>query len=155
MASQIEKMNRMRRNILLGILIGTGIAFGWFMLPSFHLVENSFRSAEKAFIGGFIVWLSTLLIFGTIYLLYKRKLKKDPSLRAAVSDERVKLNWLRAYRFSFFITVSITIIWKWLETAFSPRLLMLTMRLPDGPQFVLYVAVISLIGSFLHYNREA
>jgi hypothetical protein len=91
----------------------------------------------------------------TRYWLYKKKLRKDPSLRAAVNDERIRLNWLKAHRFAFFAATGITIIWKYFESFFPyPDEALLGPSLPNGPFLVLYVAVISFIGSFLYYNRE-
>lgn len=155
MANIIEKMNRMRRNVLIGLLIGTVITFVLFMLPNLNLYKFSYRGAEKVTEGALTVWLLTLLIFGTIYWLYKKKLRNDPSLRAAVNDERIRLNRLKAYRFAFFSSVIITIIWKLCETYYAPKLLSQKMRLPDGPWLILFVAVISMVRSFLYYNKEA
>jgi len=111
MASQIEKMNKMRRNILLGVLIGVVIMFGWFMLPTFF-IKFRFRLFDTALKGAGITGLLILFIFGTRYWIYKNSLKKDSTLRAAVNDERIKLNWLKAYRFSFYIIICITIFLK-------------------------------------------
>ena len=43
MANEIEKMNRMRKNILRGVLIGSIIAFGVFMYPTFFFIFVSAR----------------------------------------------------------------------------------------------------------------
>lgn len=152
MEHKIEKMNKMRRNILLGVLIGTVITFGWFMLPSYKFIAIRYRNAETGFKGAMILWLLTLLIFGIRYLIYRKKLMKVSSLRTAVNDERVKLNWLRAYRLAFLIVIVITIYWKWYETGYFP---VKGMILPHPPWFIVFGAVISLVGSFLYYNREA
>ena len=166
MASEIEKMNNMRRNIVRGLLIGSVIAFGVFIYPWFFslFIGNKYqlpvpflldsRWDDRYLVGAFILWLLTLLVFMTRYWLYKKKLRKDPSLRAAVNDERVRLNWLKAYRFAFFTATGITIIWKWGPIFFSYDILMGKYHVPNGPFLVLYVALISLIGSFLYYNRE-
>ena len=156
MTSEIERMNNMRGNILRGVLVGSVIAFCIFMYPSiFSLFINiRYRWSYRYLVGAFILWLLVLLIFMTRYWLYKKKLKRDPSFRTAVNDERVKLNWLRAYRFTFFIATGITIVWKLFESSFSHELLMGKFHLPNGPFLILYVALISLIGSFLYYNRE-
>jgi hypothetical protein len=87
-------------------------------------------------------------------MLYKKKLKKDPALRVAVNDERVRVNWLRAYRFAFYTLIVITIFWKLAESSFSRALLMFKLILPDGPWLILFGAVLSLVSSFLYYNRE-
>jgi hypothetical protein len=149
---KIEKMNKMRRNILLCVLIGTVITFGWFMLPTFKFIGIRYRNAETGLKGTMILWLLTLLIFGVRYLIYRKRLMKVPSLRTAVNDERIKLNWLRAYRFAFLIVIVITIYWKWYESGYFP---VRGMILPHPPWFIVFGAVISLVGSFLYYNREA
>ncbi|MBL7129761.1 MAG: hypothetical protein ISS16_12380 [Ignavibacteria bacterium] len=151
MEYKIEKMNKMRRNILIGVLIGTVIAFGLLMLPTFF---SKYRFQLFVFKRALLLWLLTLIIFGVRYLIYRKKLMKAPSLRTAVNDERVKLNWLRAYRFALLIVVGITIFWKWYETSFFPEILRWKMMLPHGPWLIVFGAVISLIGSFLYYNRE-
>jgi hypothetical protein len=151
---RIEKMNRMRRNILLGVLIGTIIAFGLVMLPSFF-ARFRFRQFDILFKGALFLSLLTILAFAVRYLLYRRTLQKTPSLRTAVNDERVKLNWLRAYRFALLTVVIVTLFWKWYETGFFPDTLRWKMMLPQGPWVIVFGAIISLVGSFLLYNREA
>lgn len=157
MDSKIEKMNKMRKNILLGILIGTVIAFGLFMYPFINSIfdathrvlwPGSFPFAKVAL----VLWYLTILTFLARYLLYKKKLRMDISLRAAVNDERVKLNWLRAYRFAFIVVVSIILFWKWYETGFYPSYLRPG---PSPPWLIFFGAIISLVGAFLWYNREA
>lgn len=155
MEYKIEKMVRMRRNILLGVLIGTVFTFGWFMLPTFKFIDYRLRNAETAVKGALILWLLTLLIFGVRYWLYRKKLMKVPSLRAAVNDERVKLIWLRSYRFAFLVIIGITIFWKWYETSYFPEIWRRKMFLPHGPWLIVFGAILSLVGSFLFYNREA
>lgn len=153
MECKIEKMNKMRRNILLGVLIGTVITFTWFMLPTYKFITIRYRNVETALKGTMILWLLTLLIFGVRYLIYRKKLMKVPSLRTAVNDERVKLNWLRAYRFAFLIVIVITIFWKWYETGYFPD--KWRRGFPHPPWLIVFGAVIFLVGSFLYYNREA
>jgi hypothetical protein len=166
MANEIEKMNKMRKNILRGVLIGSVLAFGVFIYPSIFSLFIGYkyqlpypfllgsRWDDRYLVSAFILWFLTLLIFMTRYWLYKKKLRKDPSLRTGVNDERVKLNWLKAHRFAFFAATGITIIWKWGPIFFSYDILMGKYHLPNGPFLILYVALISFIGSFLYYNRE-
>lgn len=157
--SKIERLNMMRRNILLGVLAGTGIAFVLHIFPTFIPSSRprwgvSLHWTRSFFYGALLIWLLTLLIFIVLYMLYKKKLKKDPALRVAVNDERVRVNWLRAYRFAFYTLIVITIFWKLAESSFSRALLMFKLILPDGPWLILFGAVLSLVSSFLYYNRE-
>ncbi len=158
MAGQIEKMARMRRNILWGVLMGTIVAFCLDLFPTIYSIfhfNRKFIVKYSLFYGAVFLWFLTILIFLTRFWLYKKKLKKDPSLQTAVYDERVKWNWLKAYRVAFFVAVGLTILWKWVETFFAGELLKLRFTLPNGPFLVLWGAIISLVGSFLYNNREA
>jgi hypothetical protein len=156
MASKIEKMNRMRKNILLIVMIGSSIAFGAFLYPSayrlFHLNERP-RFDETPFLYALIIWLGAVLFFGVRYFLYKNALRKDPSLRKAVNDERVKSNWLKAYRFAFFAVVllqGVMLLIQFLEALIGPLYLLFP------PLYLtLFLAILTLVGAFLHYNREA
>lgn len=151
MEYKIEKMNRMRRNILLGVLFGTIIVFSWFLVPSFFGI---FRFRNFHFYA-LLLWILIFLIFGARYILYRKKLLKEPSLRAAVNDERIRLNWLRAYRFTYFVIIGIVIFWHWQGTSWAPDFFYKTIILPHGPWLIVFGAVISLVGSFLCYNRES
>jgi hypothetical protein len=80
-------------------------------------------------------------------------LRKDPSLRKAVNDERVKLNWLKAYRFAFFAVLffqGLLLVIQFVEAFFGPMYLLL-------PQIYLtiFLAILSFVGAFLYYSREA
>lgn len=156
MTSKIEKMNRMRRNILFIVIIGSSVAFAAFLYPSvyrfFHLNERP-RFDDSLFLYSLILWLGAILFFSVKYFLYKNTLKKDPTLMEAVNDERVRLNWLKAYRFAFFAVVlfqAVLLLIQFLEALVGPMYLLM-------PQLylTLFLAILSLAGAFLHYNREA
>lgn len=160
MVGQIEKMNRMRNNILSNILIGTVIAFCLNIYPTFYTIIHPFRRftwtwKNHLFYGAVYLWFLTLLIFIIRYWLYKKKLKKDLTLPSAVNDERVKQIRLKAYRFAFFVAVGLTIIWKSREIFFSNWLMNPRFSLPNGPFLVLWGAIMSFVGSFLYFNRRA
>jgi len=156
MTGRIEKMNRMRRNILLIVFIGSLAAFGMFLYPSFynllHFQERP-RFFSTLFLAALIVWLIALAFFTVRYLLYKNILRKDPSLRAAVNDERVKLNWLRSYRFAFYAVVffqGLLLLIQFAEALIGPMYLLLPKL-----YLTIFLAFLSLVGAFLYYNREA
>lgn len=163
MQNQIEKMNRMRRNIFLGLLVGTTAVL---VLPLIIHILARFSAKLKYYklkyqteyvLGIFLFFLLTLILFTLRYLFYKKKLLKNPALRTAVNDERIKLNWLRAFRFAFFVLVGITIFWKWQESGFFPERWLwklLRFHLPHGPWLVLWGSIIALSGAFLYYSRE-
>jgi hypothetical protein len=156
MASKIEKMNRMRRNILFIVFTGSLIAFGAFMYPSvyriFHFNERP-RFDVSPLLGALILWVSTIVFFTIRYLLYKNTLRKDPSLRKAVNDERIKLNWLKAYRFAFFAVVlfqGLMLLIQFVEALAGPMYFLL-----PNLYLTIFLATLSLVGAFLYYNREA
>jgi len=158
--NKVERLSRMRRNILLGVLAGTGIAFVLLLYP---LIVPSGRYlwwpagsglSFPFYYWAFFVWLLTLVVFVILYLLYKDKLRKDPALRAAVDDERVRINWLKAYRFAFYTLVVITVLMKLAESAAARAVLRGSFPLPGETWFLLSGAVLSLVSSFLYYNRE-
>ncbi len=181
MATKIEKMNKIRKNIIRGIFLATTIAFVWFMSP--HIakgwVESTFYSSSRALERAGIFWILSLLIFGVISLLYKKKLRNDLFLYDAVNDDRIKLGWLKAYRFAFIVAFLASIFWqyyyslwtRWRFSEYSSQLdrsdyhslqeqlkfiwrITKIIRPPNGPFFVLYIAALSLFGAFLFFNRE-
>ena len=227
MVYSIQKMNKMRRRILWGILLGTIIAFAIFMYPSlasiylrirarwFYLVFSAavislsgfilfalfrsiaasrktrkppvLRAGEKTsavftvislidlfllvhiIIGklfgyagwsyiylnvGLVSWFVLCFIILALYGRYRMILKRDPEIRSAVNDERIRYHWLRAYRTSFFALIGVALIWKLSEMSFSSDLLFGRLQLPDGPWLIFFFALISPIASFLLYNRE-
>lgn len=157
MITIIEKMNRIRKNIVRGIFIASVLAFIWYILPylGLGLVKYSFNRAYKALEISALFWLFSLLASGVISLLFKRKLKKSPDLYDAVYDDRVKLSWLKAYRIGFIVAFISSICWKCYETFNAENLLTMKAHLPNGPFFVLYIAVMALVGSFLFISRES
>ena len=156
MASKIEKMNKMRRNILFIVFIGSLIAFSAFMYPSIYRLlhfRESPRFDASPLLGALILWICTIVFFTFRYLVYKNTLRKDPSLRNAVNDERVKLNWFKAYRFAFFTVVFFECLIfgiKIFVGFVGPLFLIFT-----HPYLYKYIAILSLVGAFLYFNREA
>ena len=156
MGANIEKMNSIRKNVIRGIFIASVLAFLWFILPflGLGLVRYSYQRAVRAFEISAIFWLISMLVFGAINLFLKRKLNKA-TLYDAVYDDRVKLSWLKAYRIAFFVAFISSICWKFYDYLTIEKQLTLEAHLPpNGPFFILYLAVISLVGAFLYFSRE-
>lgn len=157
MANEIEKMSKMRSYIVRGLFFGSLVAFGVFMWPTYYSifgVSKPYIQMYRFFEWGLLALAATILIFAIVYWLYKKKLKKDLALRAAVNDERVRRNWLKSYRFAFYMIITVTIVWKFYEififNVAGPRRLML----PHNPWLTLFVATLSVTGAFLYLNRE-
>jgi len=161
MNSKIEKMNKMRRIVLKGMLAGwITLGIYLFHIPLLSLMRISSRKIavytndvrpflEASWIVGFVV----LAVYIVIFLVYKIRLLKDSSVRSAVNDERVKLNWLRSYRIAFFTLLGITIFWKWFETGLGTNFLHMKIRLVEPPWIIWFSSILALIVSFLHYDR--
>jgi hypothetical protein len=105
---------------------------------------------------GILSWLVICAVMAVAFGIHKRKLAKDPSLRRAVNDERVRTNWLRAYRFGFFAICGASAASKLAEILLGGRTVMSRrILLPPEPYLILFSALIALLGAFLAYNREA
>jgi hypothetical protein len=104
---------------------------------------------------GLILWLSVCAVMLAVFRLNNNRLKKDPRLLHAVNDERIRENWLKAYRIGFFVICGLTFAWKWADSSYSYEQMFRRLRLPEGPWLIFFGAVISLLGAFLYYNREA
>lgn len=172
MTTEIEKLNKRRKNIVKGTFVTTLIAFIWFMLPNIRtgLIENSYQSSYTALIGAGLFWIFSLLIFGVLYIVYKNKLRSVPSLYAAVNDDRIKMAWLKSYRIAFFAAFFTSVLWRILTPPIYSSLfgtssfrkfiwiwmmkIIKIVRLPNGPFLVLYIAVLCLFASFLFFSRE-
>ncbi|HBL25189.1 MAG TPA: hypothetical protein DDZ40_13910 [Deltaproteobacteria bacterium] len=161
--NKIDRMNRFRKNLLRGFLWGFGLWTAlqviWTGIAFNRLIPQA--SPIFAIISRFIqfgVYASILvtLFFFLRFWRYKRSLRKDPEVRAALDDERVRLSWFKAYRFAF-LTVVVVYIILFLNEAF-PQIAFhkhgLILPQETQTQLTLLVAVLSCVGAFLHYSRE-
>jgi hypothetical protein len=156
--NKIDRLSRMRKTILWGVLAGALIAFALLLYPMVssagrHLRLSVGNISYPYYYLAFLIWLLTLAVFVVVFMLYKKKLRKNPELSLAINDERVKLNWLKAYRFGFYAVIGVVVLWKAANIALDPYLLG-RVGLPDASWFVLSAGVLSLISSFLYYNRD-
>lgn len=162
MKSKIEKMNRMRKIILICFLIGWGTMCIWIMKQTIISLQFVWwdalpfiRRIQPYLKGLWILGVIILSIYIIIYMAYKIKIKKDPFVDTAVNDERVRLNWLRAFRIAFYALIGIIIFWKWYETSYVPDVLHKKILIVHGPWLIWFGSIFALVGSFLYYNREA
>jgi hypothetical protein len=155
----IEKLSRMRRRILWIVLAGTAAATALLLSP---IVLPGLRtrwldldkSPDPIWYGAFVIWALTVAVFAATFVLYKRKLRKDPGSKAAVDDERVRTDWLRAYRIAFLTVIGLAVALKLFDVIYAFRLVR-AFLLPDRTWLILAGAVLSLVGSFLYFSREA
>jgi len=161
MKSKIENMNKMRRIILKGMIAGW-TTLGIYL---FHRTLLSVLRLTSRKLSGLIndirpfleaIWIlgiAVLAIYIVIYFIYKLRLLNDSSVRSAVNDERVKLNWLRSYRNAFFTLLGITIFWKWYETGLGTNFLHWKIRLVNPSWIIWFASILVLLLSFLHFDR--
>jgi len=168
MINSIETIDRRRKRLIVSLLAGFGIWYGFLLVPNIYEAIYLFRYGRSPrphifpFIEkiGIYFYLAGVLMFIVlavcllIWLLYKKDLKKDPALRAALNDELVKQDWLKAYRFSFFCTMALLVLLllrRILDSYMMGRLAMIESL---NIHLLLYTAVMSCLGSFLYFNRE-
>jgi hypothetical protein len=159
--NQIERMYRFRKNLLKGILCASGIWAGLLVIWILFVINKSARAATAApwmrlIPGAVMVSALVVLFFLLKYSRYKWTLRKDPALRSAIDDERVKQSWLRAYRFGFYSIIVLHVLFI-LNGSFSPLAFGRPgVGLPGFAEYplTLLVAVLSCLGSFLHSSRE-
>ncbi len=81
-------------------------------------------------------------------ILLHKAVRQDPSLRQVLQDEREKFNWLRSYRVAFFFLIFIHFATQLPSFLYPPY------WVSYQEEITLSAAVISLVGTFLIFNRE-
>ncbi len=142
--TQIEKIYRMRRNVLILAFACSVLLFGLF-IPPLPLTGYQIMKIIVVLTG------LLLLIFFIRFMLLKLATRKDPSLHDAVDDERVKTSWLRAYRTAFYVIVGIHIVWRLVETPFG---LLYKLGFPQPVWFATSAGLMTLFGMALYFTRE-
>jgi hypothetical protein len=103
-----------------------------------------------------LVSVVLVLFFLLKYWRFTWTLRKDPALRSAIDDERVSQSWFKAYRFAFFSIVVLHVLLLLNGSVFQVAFHIRGINLPGFAEYplTLLVAVVSCLGSFLHYSRE-
>lgn len=175
MDGRIELMDRRRRTLLTWLFWGLG---GWSVLLLTYLAIDIaisashshgadygiIKSVKQFFLYGGLGVAAVFLLFLARWWLYKKSLQKDPALRAAVNDELVQQSWLKAFRFAFFCLIAVFVLHIFATPLhiFAARyyyrgnlgMVMALESIFASAHFYLFVAVMSCIGSFLHFSRE-
>jgi hypothetical protein len=146
--TQIEKIYRMRRNVLILAFVCSALLFALFV-PPLPLKSYQYQILKMgvAILSGIL-----LLIFFVRFMLFKQSTRKDPSLLDAVDDERVKTSWLRAYRTAFYVIVGVHIVWRLIEPLFPG--LLFKLGFPSAPWFATSAGLMTLFGMALYFTRE-
>jgi len=133
-------------------IIWTGIAFNGLVSQTSNVFEII------SYFIQFAVYVSILIVlfFLLKYWRYKWSLRKDPQIRSALNDERLRLSWFKAYRFAFFTVVIVYVLFFLNESIPIIIFHKQVVSIPQDTQtqLTLLLAVLSCVGAFLHYSRE-
>jgi len=150
--NKTEKIYRMRRNVLIVAFVCSILLFCLFSLPgllaggeAWHFIQ---RLPFPFFTTVGVMAALLLLILLTRYLLFKASTLKDPALRPAVDDERVRQNWLKAYRTAFYTMVGIHVAFLFLVYQFYE------LGLPHVGWFSATAGLMTFFGTALYCTRE-
>lgn len=140
----IEKYDKSRMKILIGIAIGWGMYYGIFILND--LIHSSVIIATLNLIG--MMGLA-LYMYGLIKMIQiKRLVKKDPQLHNALNNELIILNRRKAYAVGFWtMLISVSIGLLFVGYINIPAKLIL--------ELILFVGIMALIISFIILNKRA
>jgi hypothetical protein len=149
--------------LLMGFWIFSGLALAFLRTKrklDFHgqgwkRYFDFFNSIQPVLKISIIVALAFFGISLAVWLLYKRKLARNPAIDTAVRDERVRLIWLLAFRKAILAVIALQFI-LWILQDLSPFFL--------GRYFVkedmyfhltLFVLVVTSLGIFLALDRRS
>lgn len=150
--NKVEKIYRMRRNVLVVAFVCSILLFLWFNLPGLLSRGKPWHFFDRLPVPFFptsgTIAALLLLILIVRYLLFKASTLKDPALRPAVDDERVRQNWLKAYRTAFYTMVGIHVAYLFLVYKFFE------LGLPHAAWFSSTTGLMTFFGAALYYTRE-
>lgn len=133
MTTQIETFDRDRRRYRSGLLIGSFVFLvAWF---GYIIVRIAPQSMELFHTIVLVVLIGSLVIqayFGLRSTLLERKIRQDAQLNAALNNELIQLNELKAWRAAFFAVLGfivITAIFSFFVEIDDLMLVLLTMLL--------------------------
>jgi len=173
MRNIVERMDRLRTLYLRIFVFAFGLLMSFWILIG--LATVFLRSMTKPYSQGKgwklyydfirsiqpIIKISVfiaLVVFGislTLWLLYKRKLARDPAIDTAVRDERVRFIWLLACRKAILAVIALQFL-LWILQDLSPFLLGLYLVKEDLYFYLtLFVVVITSFGTFLALDRKS
>lgn len=146
--SSIEKIYQMRRNLLVYSFLCSLVLFVLFGYPkSLWPVTNRFPGKPFFEIAGAIFFLLLLILLAR-YVSFRTSTLKDPALRKAVDDERIRLQWLRAYRAAFYVIVGIHLLYIFLANQ------LFEMGFPHVAWLSFTAGVSTFFGAAIFYTRE-
>ncbi len=152
MMNKIEKIYRRRKQLLICALVCSFILFlALSFWPSLliHLRLSGDWVLGTLKISGVLAIVLLLFLF-TRYVLFRAATLKDPALRKAVDDERIRRSWLKAYRAAFFVMVGIHVLF--LLPFIGPAIM--GIGIPQAPWVSSTTGLMTLFGAAVLFSRE-
>lgn len=142
-ARRIEKYDKTRTNMLIGVALGITFFF------SSNIFEEYFQGAIMEGVLTFIeIAGSCILLFCVLRLVHiKLLIRKNPALKAALKNEWI-LNNLQKARAQAFFFVFFSLIMSYFINLHSSVPALLLMKI------CILVAILSVLISFVFFNRE-
>jgi hypothetical protein len=175
MINIVERMDRLRTQFLKAFVITFGSIIGFWIIfelllalmrpknisslgssrPIWERYINFLYSVELALKICLFAGLVVLGISLVGWLLYKRKLARNPAINTAVRDERVRLIWLLAFRRTVAAVITLQLI-LWILQNLTPFFMVRSPITPHLDFFLtLFVLVLTSLGTFLSLDRRA
>ena len=147
---KIENVYRTRRRVLYGAFFFSILSSLFILSPYFFSwLMNDINNKQSARISFF--WIGgtiTFLIFLSLIIRYfhlRISMMKNTSLIQAVDDERIRISWLKAFRFTFYLMVSIQCI---------QLSHLIDIGYPLIQWLVMALGLPALFGAALYFSRE-
>jgi hypothetical protein len=111
MTTQIEIFDRDRRRYRVGLLIGSSIfLLAWFGYIVVRISPGSIELFHTIVMVVLIVSLVIQAYYAVRTNLLERQIRKDDQLKAALNNELIQLNELKAWRAAFFSMLGFIVI---------------------------------------------
>jgi len=141
--SLIERLDKLRYNLLKWCTIGWGIWFGTFILKD--LINSPAIIGGATWIGllGWLIFIINLIKF----LKLRRELRWDTKVKEALDDELQQLNWFKSSEIGYSSVIAVTALLFGLSQFISIPANLVT-------EIILYIGVLSGLIASLFYNRD-
>ena len=141
--SLIERLDKLRYNLLKWCTIGWGIWFGTFILKD--LINSPAIIGGATWIGllGWLIFIINLVKF----LKLRRELRWDTKVKEALDDELQQLNWFKSSEIGYSSVIAVTALLFSLSQFISISANLVT-------EIILYFGVLSGLIASLFYNRD-
>jgi len=141
--SLIERLDKLRYDLLKWCTIGWGIWFGTFILKDLIVSPTIISLATWIGLAGWLIFIINLIKF----MKLRRELKGDLKVQAALNDELQQLNWFKSSEIGYSIMIAVT------ATLFAmSQFISISANLVT--EIILYFGVLSGLIASLFYNRD-